>query len=111
MEMLERLWLMGLQGCVVILFVMAVRMFLKRYPKGLSYCLWALVGVRLLCPVFVESKFSLQPEFVSLREMNFRQDFHENLTGQENVESQGAVLGEMLTGKWFTADRRVECRR
>ncbi|MBO5281545.1 MAG: hypothetical protein J6B43_00215, partial [Lachnospiraceae bacterium] len=59
--MVSRLWLMSLQACVLILIVLMARAALKRYPKIYSYLLWILVGLRLLCPVVVESPFSLQP--------------------------------------------------
>lgn len=57
----SRLWLMSLQACALILIVLIARAVLKRYPKIYSYSLWLLVGLRLLCPVLVESPFSLQP--------------------------------------------------
>lgn len=60
-EMLGRLWRMSLQASVMILFVLAVRPFLKRYPKVYSYSLWILVGISLLCPISIRSPFSLQP--------------------------------------------------
>ncbi|MBP3578698.1 MAG: hypothetical protein J6K15_11350, partial [Lachnospiraceae bacterium] len=63
----SRLWLMSLQGCVLILIVLLARLLLKKYPKILSYSLWALVGIRLLCPVFIESSVSLQPDFSRLQ--------------------------------------------
>lgn len=59
---ISRLWSMSLQAGVLILVVLSVRFFLRRYPKVYTYFLWMLVGIRLLCPVFVETPFSLQPE-------------------------------------------------
>lgn len=59
----ERLWLMSLQGCAFILVVLIARQLLKNYPKVYSYCLWALVGIRLLCPLLLESSWSLQPDY------------------------------------------------
>ncbi|MCM1541144.1 MAG: hypothetical protein NC121_07775 [Blautia sp.] len=64
MEVISRLWSMSLQAGILILVVLAVRFFLKKYPKVYMYFLWMLVGVRLLCPVFVEAPFSLQPETI-----------------------------------------------
>ena len=60
-----RFWTMGLQASILIGVVLAVRFFLKKYPKIYSYALWALVGVRLLCPFWVESSFSLLPNLLS----------------------------------------------
>lgn len=97
---INRLWSMSLQAGILILVVLAVRFFLKKYPKVYMYFLWMLVGVRLLCPVFVEAPFSLQPE-------NIRPDgivrSGEILTGGENdfeglqPDDQGAqadILGK-----------------
>lgn len=45
----------------VILFVMLVRLPLKKAPKVISYVLWGVVAFRLLCPFSFESGFSLLP--------------------------------------------------
>ena len=50
---------MSLTGSVVILFVLATRLFLKKAPKVFSYALWSVVLFRLLCPVSFSSMFSL----------------------------------------------------
>ncbi len=47
--------------------VMVLRLFLKRAPKWLSCILWAIVAVRLLCPVTFESSFSLIPSAETIR--------------------------------------------
>ena len=46
---------------VVILFVLAARLLLKKAPKWISYALWAVVLFRLLCPLSVESPVSIVP--------------------------------------------------
>ncbi len=50
---------MSLTASVAILFVLLLRLFLKRAPKVISYALWSVVLFRLLCPVSVESGLSL----------------------------------------------------
>ena len=45
----------------LILAVIALRIVLRRAPKWTRCILWALVGVRLLCPLSVESAWSLIP--------------------------------------------------
>ena len=42
---------MSLISSVVILVVLLARLALKRMPKVFSYCLWAVVLFRLLCPI------------------------------------------------------------
>lgn len=61
--MIEMIWRMGLQAGILILLVLIMRVYLKKYAKVYSYLLWLLVLVRLLCPVFIESSWSLQPDW------------------------------------------------
>lgn len=61
MTIAGRLWMVSLQSIVLIVLILIVRQVLRKYPKIYSYSLWSLVGLRLLCPVWPESPFSLQP--------------------------------------------------
>ena len=50
---------MSVTAGAVIVFVLLVRMLLRRAPKIFSYALWAVVLFRLLCPVSISSELSL----------------------------------------------------
>ncbi len=50
---------MSLTASVAIIFVLLLRLLLKKAPKVISYALWAVVLIRLLCPVSIESGLSL----------------------------------------------------
>ena len=50
---------MSLTAAIVILVVIAIRFFMRKLPKKYTYMLWAAVGFRLLCPVSIESRFSI----------------------------------------------------
>lgn len=50
---------MSLTAGVVILFVLLLRLLLKKAPKVISYALWGIVLFRLLCPVSIQSDLSL----------------------------------------------------
>ena len=45
----------------LVLAVVVLRLLLKKAPKWLTCLLWGLVGVRLVCPVSVQSFLSLIP--------------------------------------------------
>ena len=81
---------------VVILFVIAARLLLKRAPKLISYALWAVVLFRLLCPLSMEAPVSIVPEMTPTAQ-NYR------LAG-EPVSPAGAALaayravGDALNG-------------
>lgn len=56
---LPKLLNMSLTASVVILFVLLLRLLLKKAPKVISYALWSIVLFRLLCPVSIQSDLSL----------------------------------------------------
>lgn len=60
---------MSLEGSIVILAVLLARLLLQKAPKKYSYFLWAVVGLRLICPFHIESAFSLF-RLPGLRQMN-----------------------------------------
>jgi beta-lactamase regulating signal transducer with metallopeptidase domain len=52
---------MSLTGAFVIAAIMLVRLPLKKAPKMISYCFWAVAGFRLAVPFTFEGVFSLIP--------------------------------------------------
>jgi beta-lactamase regulating signal transducer with metallopeptidase domain len=52
---------MSLTASYVIIFVILVRLLLKKAPKVISYALWGVVAFRLIIPFSFESIFSLLP--------------------------------------------------
>lgn len=60
-KLLLRVLNMSLTGCVVIAAVLLLRLVLRTAPKRVTCLLWAVVFFRLLCPVSLESGWSLLP--------------------------------------------------
>ncbi len=56
---------MSLTASYVILFVMLVRLLLKKAPKFISYALWGVVAFRLIIPFSFESMFSFMPRITN----------------------------------------------
>ena len=52
---------MSISASWLVLMVVFLRLLLKKAPKAFRCILWALVGIRLLCPVSIESVWSLIP--------------------------------------------------
>lgn len=46
-------------GIVIILCVILIRFLLKKVPKKYSYFLWIIVAFRLMCPITIDSVFSV----------------------------------------------------
>lgn len=53
---------MGVSASWLILAVIAARFLLRNAPKSVRCILWALVALRLTCPVTIPSPFSLAPQ-------------------------------------------------
>lgn len=60
---------MGMSASFCILAVMLLRLLLRSAPKIFSYLLWAVVLVRLVCPVLPEAGFGLVPDIKVYGEM------------------------------------------
>lgn len=60
-EVFLKLFNMSIAAGWLILAVIVLRLLLKKAPKWLSCILWAIVAIRLVCPVSFESSFSLIP--------------------------------------------------
>lgn len=56
---MEILWKMTLSGSIATGWVLFARLLLRRGPKIFSYALWAVVLLRLLCPIFPQAPVSL----------------------------------------------------
>lgn len=69
---------MSVSASVVILVVLLARLLLRKVPKIVSYGLWLVVLVRLLCPFELQSPVSIMPEIApvsSYYEPELSEDF------------------------------------
>ena len=48
---------------IVILAILLIRLFMKKMPKKYVYCLWAIVGIRMLIPLTIPSSVSIYQFF------------------------------------------------
>lgn len=61
-ELFLELVQLSLIGSLFVLAVMFVRIIFRKAPKWLFCLLWGVVALRLICPISVESDFSLVPD-------------------------------------------------
>lgn len=52
---------MSISASYIVLAVLILRLLLKKAPKWINVVLWGIVAVRLVCPLSIESIFSLIP--------------------------------------------------
>ena len=76
------------------LVVVLLRFFLKKVPKSFVVVMWALVGIRLLCPFFVESKLSLMPRFGNISSDIFDMEYFTEENGNSSVLSDNQEIPE-----------------
>lgn len=101
MTIAGRLWMASLQSIVLILLILIVRQVLRKYPKIYSYSLWSLVGLRLLCPIWPESPFSLQPQpmdFAYIQEEAVLPEVGDGLS-QMTIEGEDSGLHDEVKGQ------------
>ena len=56
---------LSLTACLLILVVLILRLVFRKAPRWIICLLWGLVALRLICPISIESSFSLIPGTVS----------------------------------------------
>ena len=62
---------LSLYAGLLILAVLLIRVLFRKAPKWISCLFWALVAIRLVCPVTFESPFSVMPAAEKLPTANF----------------------------------------
>ena len=60
-ELFIKLLNMSITSCWIIFAAILFRVILKNAPKSIRFILWALVGIRLICPFSFKSIFSMIP--------------------------------------------------
>lgn len=78
---------MSLSAGVLILVVVLVRAVFQKSPKWLMCLFWALVAIRLVCPISIESSFSLAPgsEVVSTTQYIGRPNIQSGIEAADHV--------------------------
>ena len=89
---------MSIMASVIILFVLVLRLLLKRMPKIFSYLLWIVVLVRLLCPFKIESDISVIPYQFSEVPQSIALEEGDNVSFIETMSSTYEAIGDTLNG-------------
>ena len=66
--MFVQLLYMSVTAGWLVLVILVLRLVLRRAPRWIFCLMWAMVAVRLVCPVFLESPYSLAPDFRAISE-------------------------------------------
>lgn len=96
---------MSLTASYVILFVLIVRLLLKKAPKVFSYSLWGIVLFRLICPASFTSSFSLLRVFEA-KNANNMPVYMENV--MQSQTSSNAEYVSQIVDRALPATKPVE---
>jgi len=80
----------------VILFVMIVRLLLKKAPKAISYALWIVAAFRLVIPFSFESTFSLMPRNVNVAPIPDDIIWQQSPKINSGIEAVDSLLNNLL---------------
>lgn len=83
-----KLFNMSIAASFMILAVVPLRALLKKAPKALRPVLWALVGIRLICPFSLESTLSLIPSAQTIPDTVLSGPSFSVQTGFEGVDTR-----------------------
>ena len=93
-----KLFNMSITASWLVLAVVILRLLLKKAPKAITVFLWALVGIRLVCPFSFESVLSLIPSAETVPEAVLTgSDFNID-TGLSAVDSR---INDYLDDRYF----------
>lgn len=95
-QIFMKIWDMTCSASIVILFVLCLRILLRRAPKRYSFILWAAVLYRLLCPVIPEVSFGVFPQLDSISEQYTLSDDPITLGGASLAAYR--AMGDALNG-------------
>ena len=87
---------MSLTASYVILFVILIRLLLKKAPKVISYALWGVVAFRLIIPFSFESIFSLMPRNINTVPIPHDIIYQENPQINSGIEIVDSFISETL---------------
>lgn len=99
-ELLPQVFNMSMTASIVIVVIMIVRLLFQRAPRIFSYTLWIIVLFRLLCPVSIETEFSLLSSLdVPITNEGLIEYVPQNIVHMENpyVNFSIPIVGEAVT--------------
>ncbi len=90
---------MSITASYLVFAVVVARLLLKKAPKWINCLLWALVGIRLICPFSFESSLSLVPgsQIISVNNSSTARPF----TVESGIPVVDSSINEFLGDKYY----------
>lgn len=84
---------LSIVGSYIILLLLPIRWLLRKAPRWCSYLLWGIVFLRLICPVFPETGFSLIPEPLGTEIVSERLNIEDVTESVEGTREEEVAVG------------------
>ena len=110
-ELFVKLINMSLSASILVMVVLLLRLVFRGAPRWVSVLLWGLVAVRLICPITIESAYSLMPEteWIGQDADVPEEDFSFDSVPEDiPVDS---IIGEDVTVHYYPTDPTITVRR
>lgn len=110
-ELFLKLINMSLSASILVMVVLLLRLVFRGAPRWVSVLLWGLVAVRLICPITIESAYSLMPEteWIGQDADVPEEDFSFDSVPEDiPVDS---IIGEDVTVHYYPTDPTITVRR
>lgn len=93
---------LSITASILIVAVVVLRIILKKAPKVVRYILWAMVGLRLLVPITVESPFSVMPSHKEVSAVSTGVSQAMNTTAVEVAQTTHSIgVFDILSYVWI----------
>ena len=99
-ELFPQVFNMSMTASIIIVAILIVRLLFRKAPRIFSYVLWIFALFRLLCPISIESEFSLLNSLdVPITKEGFIEYVPQNIVHMENpyVDFSVPLVGEAVT--------------
>ena len=85
---------MSLAASMLVGAVILFRIAFRKTPRYIMCILWALVGLRLICPITIQSSLSLIPSFLSPSDSTVISDGFVEIPDKAPIQNEDPGVGE-----------------
>ncbi len=96
MTLLLKLFNVSISASWLVVAVIAFRLIFRKAPKAITVFLWALVAIRLICPISLESSLSLVPSVETIPEEILSVDPHKGVNSTTFEVIENPVYSEYI---------------
>ncbi|MBE5959467.1 MAG: M56 family metallopeptidase [Lachnospiraceae bacterium] len=98
-QILSQIWHNSISVTVLIVAVIVIRAVFQKMPKWSMCLLWLIVATRLICPIQIESDFSMNPAGSFTSGIGtLEQKIQNNLNGRQTLKAEKSFVEQEVDG-------------